>query len=359
VKKFGVQVMTDDRATVPTDWPWGKNWIQLYQLPEPFRSYFVQVQEFVENLLSGTNVWQPPSFFSEISWGMTGDVGLNSEAKATLTGKYAIALDAGAPIQLWDTFCRLLANPSVLSDIGEAPREPFVPQALMKFHPVWDPRRAEAIRAGSTKQAPLGNELRVDCLGFLIHKSLQFMYLHELAHILEGHVDYLAFQLANSVDELRGLEYRADARAAILALFLESLRGKPKDDDHLVLKEQFRLWGFAICTWFLLVEAFDQAASSGGTPFSSRYPVASVRSFLVNGTVAGSPPTYNNTFKRDKVLAAVTRGFEEAHKAWEDMGWGTYQYPTMADVNQAMTEISIWKGRLKPIAQDVGPGYPV
>jgi hypothetical protein len=352
--------MTGNRAAFPADWPWKDNWISIDQLREgppvavEAAFYFIKVQKFIENLLGGTEDWEPPPFFSEILWGLTGSGVLNSEARITSTGKYAIALDAIAPIQLMDTFYRLLANPSVLCDIGDAPREPFVPQALLKYPPIIkgaqskDQSDVVAIRAGSTKAPPMGNQRRVNCVSFLTYNSLQFMYMHELAHIVEGHTGYIDAHFLNSPDEKRGLEYRADAIAATTYLTLpESLRGKPRDGDPLIKKEQFRLWGFAICTWFLLLESFkDQAVSSEG------YPMASVRSLLVNGAIGGGPPTYNE-FTRDEVLAAVTRGFREAHKAWEDMGWGVSQSPTEVDRDQAMEDIFAWgEGRLKPFAQE-------
>ncbi len=328
--------MMSTNAKQPPGWPWENNWLELASVPEPFRTFLQQVQEFAESLILGTPVWDPPPKLAQSIYGMTADFELYSEAKRTSLGSYAIAMDGGAPIQLWDTFQRMLSNPEVLPDIGEAPQDYFGKPALMLFGPITFAEGVKALKEGDENQPPLGDAERTSVLKLLIHRSLQFMYLHEVCHIFEGHCDYLKTSFTVPKRIRRAFEHIADAKATGFALLFESLASRVQGTQFPRLKtDGYRLWGFSIATWYHLVEAVEDQAGVGT---ERSYPRATLRSVIANASPLGGPVDYvTNT--RQEVFAQISRGFNEAHDAWAAMGWGKRTELTDDEVNQAFAEI--------------------
>src|SRR6185369_1618010 len=116
--------------------------------------------------------------------------------------------------------------------------------------------------------------------------SLVFLFLHELAHVRLGHIEYRTAEAARlgslSSATYTSLEYMADADAMILGALVVNAayatRTRRDKDDKPVAKLQLgelRLYGFAIALVFLLGECFDAASTA-----HFAHPPAAARSLL-------------------------------------------------------------------------------
>jgi len=154
------------------------------------------------------------------------------------------ALYHSYPLCLMEYFGILLSNPHVLSFIGDASQEsgkPFYSNGNPAGFQHWARETKLAFWATLTGEYFPTDPARQSTAFYLMHIALRFLWFHELAHILDGHLEYVMSKLKlsevclHSSDgierfhkdaELRGLELIADVVACQLLL-----RGLFKHDD--------------------------------------------------------------------------------------------------------------------------------
>jgi hypothetical protein len=292
------QLHSDERA--PRGWPW-KNigWIDIARIeqeldPEGGEFYHLlaeimrSVLEELYGLLKHHN-WgtaKPSKENVYLAYAYSDTSQLNAYTKRARSGRHIVAIDFTTLLQLQDTYRRLLSNPTVLPDIGVV-MHPYTPPALLKFQPTED-GVTRALTAGSTTIKPNeGDAERSACLFKLVRYATTFLFLHELGHIRGCHWDYLHEAWGTDVVTRQMLEYLADIDAMLYALPL--ILATPVDDAYYKFPLlTVRLWGFATCILFHLIESF----ASEDSVTASQYPPASRRSLVVNGALRGYPEKY-------------------------------------------------------------------
>jgi len=143
--------------------------------------------------------------------------------------------------------------------------------------------------------------------------------------------------LEDNLDDLSAFEHLADCYATIWAIKFECVARATQGDEFSRLRtDGFRLWGFAVCTLFHLFEAFEEAPQTGA---ERSHPRAALRSILVNAAISGGPSTYGD-IPASHILGEISRGFDEAHTAWSDVGWGPRAEISSSEVDLALTDVS-------------------
>ncbi len=209
--------------------------------------------------------------------------GLLNAAAAEKGGQAFVGINWGTVVILGDLFCRMLAHPEVLKRIGNPAAEVLDEACLYGI--TYDGNDLQKRRWGEA--GPTGKQvwaatpkdpLRLHCSELLRLLALDYIFVHELAHIGYGHTAYLAGKKCPLLLELnspnqsadlqltrQSLEMNADAFAISLSLnvFLGNrahLMKKVPGIEPLVQEEKTAvfLWGFAVSSFFYMFSpAFD------------------------------------------------------------------------------------------------------
>lgn len=156
-------------------------WPRLYQ------TYSEQIQSFVPA--------QPDGSIKRAAFCLLHDFSLNAVTNLAQQTA-AIGITVGAPVLLHDLFCGLLSHPGVLKDIGDARGEQQrferfeIPQSIAPFIPLDEPGYVVAPRF-----MPLGRARRAYA-ELMTHIALDFLFLHEVCHLLAGHLPYRRARLS-------------------------------------------------------------------------------------------------------------------------------------------------------------------
>ena len=289
---------------------------------------------FMKWYLHGEDDFPRFPVFRCIVSGITFRLAIGAGASANHHGRgYAIAIDAGTGLQVYNAVVSLLSHPDTLRSHRTVPGRPLAGRlalqlltsegAILKF----GPQRGQAIPPNDPK---LLNGFKAICT--FAH---YFLFLHELAHVIGGHVERGA-ELVRESHSLRPsqrqefmethrfpLEFLADAYSVSLATNLvntlvagvrtPSDRSARSDVlDHLVY------WGFAVAVVFLLFETLSVTGAE------KTYPTASERAFYSRyfalAKSDGVPLGFSHVPTAEG-FAAISRGYEEALTAWDALGW--------------------------------------
>lgn len=151
------------------------------------QTYAEQIQGFVPAQLDGS--------IKQADFCLLHDFSLNAVTNLAHQTA-AIGITVGAPVFLHDLFCGLLSHPGVLKDIGAAHEEQQrfksfeIPQSIDPFKPLHDPEYVVAPRF-----MPLGKARRAYA-ELMTHIALDFLFLHEVCHLLAGHLPYRRAKLS-------------------------------------------------------------------------------------------------------------------------------------------------------------------
>ena len=129
---------------------------------------------------SGTQIPSVPIIF-DLLWNQ--EVGAWAYPKHQ--GSYSIGMSTGTVFVLRSLFYRLLSDPNVLPGVGRGVPATIAPTA-------WPDALTDATNlpgGGMTAIAPADSE-RVKYADFLLDQAIEFILHHEVAHIVNGHVDY-------------------------------------------------------------------------------------------------------------------------------------------------------------------------
>ena len=209
---------------------------------------------------------------------------LNPTLGAVVTkfeGEYYIGVHVGTEIILMNLFGRMLSSPSILSQFGDASLETGAKQL---FNPHTSSMDQLFIQSDSTEDvameeaSPVGTE-RKSLVRLLTIIALSYLILHENAHIVNGHLDYLMksqdlvcfdesddfIQTGETLLESQVLEYDADCYASVK---ITELMGQfLKEPQHFMInpklfvqehKQMLYLMGFACYSMFRLFGASNK-----------------------------------------------------------------------------------------------------
>jgi hypothetical protein len=308
--------------------------------------FLLDLDGFMKWYLHGDDDFPRFPVFRCIVSGITFRLAIGSAASANNHGRgYAIAIDSGTGLQVYNAVVRLLAHPDTLRSHRSVPGRPLAGRlalplltsegAILKF----GPEGSDAIPPNDPK---LLNGFKAICT-----YAHYFLFLHELAHVFDGHVERGA-EIVREGQLLRPsqrqefmeahrfpLEFLADAYSVSLATNLLStlVAGRRPPSDRSAQSEvldHLAYWGFAVAVVFLLFETLS-------VPGAGTYPAASERAFYSrNFALAKSDgvPLGFTHVPAAEGFAAISRGYEEAFNAWDALGW--YRKNTLPTDSQAL-----------------------
>lgn len=214
-------------------------------------------------------------------------------ACATTDGGFnLIAFNVGAPVAFLKLYETLLSNPHILPDVGDPSKDPAW-QADLSTTDLQDgdanifPAGVDRITSDPTRAAFIHH-----CTQF----AMDFIYWHEVFHVLCGHVGYCARRSGQAVGlpELEGrpdmsaatsqaLELEADLNAAAVtggAWLREALSpGVPFRDGQ----EALRTWAFSLAIVFLV---FDQSGAQVRDYRQATHPHPAIRAGIALNSLA-------------------------------------------------------------------------
>ncbi|MCW6511468.1 hypothetical protein [Lichenifustis flavocetrariae] len=304
-------------------------------------SNWVGLSRFMEQHLHGTDDMARLTLYGCISAGLKMKLQLGSHAAIGRDGKgYAIAVDPGTTIQLNYVLTRLCAHPDALAKFRSKPG------SLARFRGKLGPRltgslslprlmngRVELLFGGSPEAPSLPPDPKLrHHLGGIVLFTLQFMFLHELAHVTSGHVERSAQLRRESHalpraqrevflrEHLEPLEHLADSISmlhlgALINVYAAGARRQPDPTIRGDVLDWLRLAGFGLGALFLLLETFD---GEGGY-----HPTADTRAIFLRA-YATTPKTMPPGFEHvsfDEGTDALELGYRDAIAAWDALGW--------------------------------------
>jgi hypothetical protein len=192
-----------EAGTAPADWPW--SWVNPDVVPQ-LSSDDQEVQEAVrgalqllkevrdrlEQLLHGDSIPAPPLYHC-IHVGLTGYLWFGGSAGYLKhrTG-YAVAVESGSSLQILLALFRLAHHPLAFKKYRTAVCPSLTkPIALPVI--AYGPNGLERIGDGDTKALPAVSDPKLNSVLRLLHShALTFLFLHEVSHVLCGHIEFCA-----------------------------------------------------------------------------------------------------------------------------------------------------------------------
>ncbi|MDQ2772718.1 MAG: hypothetical protein M3Y54_19705 [Bacteroidota bacterium] len=239
-----------------------------------------------------------------VAFGFLNSPDLNAyAAKAPDEGNnkvYYIGLNTGCVYLLERLFYTLLANPKVFSDVGDASKE----QMQGGFDEIIFSNVENFTQNGNSLDYPLPqDEIRKVAARLLTLFALVFLSLHELTHILDGHLGLLANQRNIRLIEERRIseqqraeylfsqtiEFDADSiggcHTANFALSLFDTNDALPKEFHPLLADRGILLGFASFAVFSVFRLFSDSDSSDRPLREALYPSFQCRRKVLNLTM--------------------------------------------------------------------------
>lgn len=166
------------------------NEITTAQLPE--NHFLIHIDKRAKEVCampqSLTNPLRP---IPEINNYWSTDMRYNAVAEKQEDGRYWVGVNLGTVFILSDLFLRLLSHPNTFSHIGNA-KEEVPPEELLDYN-LHD--FTSRILMGIKYQEQLlilpKDPLRKEVAEYFIDICMQFIFQHEVAHIVNGHLDYI------------------------------------------------------------------------------------------------------------------------------------------------------------------------
>jgi len=253
-----------------------------------------------------------------------------------------VGINKGLILQLNEQFCRMLSHPLVLTGIGTSKDERISPQHREDLPEDHDELLANRRKRGR-KLLPIGPNcpLRQKVAAACFHLACNFVIIHEVVHILHGHVDYLfgskaapfmleascpqpAQFVSEAVLDYQAIELWADSIAFCVVLngFLDHT---PMTGFDARLK--LAIWTFAMYSLFRLWGLDfnpDDIASADHPPSILRLHTAITGSWL---NVTGLNPEIGKDY-----LAVVTAALSEAENGFVRTGIRPIQRQELAKI---------------------------
>jgi len=258
-------------------------------------------------------------------------------------GQYFIGFNSGTVVMLQLILCRMLADPKVLTHIGDANVEATDVPLLTPLIP----NAQNMVEAGATVPRAK-NESRWVYSRYLFDNAVHFLLGHEIAHIALGHVDYLASKTGSSFHaevgwnqsddvglmEKQALEIDADFRSVNscigsvrLTLMAYEDAIPPWSSSPTSAEQLLFDWAFAMNTLFRM---FGDIRFAGSDLTAAAYPPFAIRRELAMRWALNGVKSYWDPALRDITLEAFHRAVRETEMAFkvitgEDISVGPWE----------------------------------
>ncbi len=233
-----------------------------------------------------------------------------------------IGVFAGVPARIFDAFFTLLSSDMVLPEIGNS-RVETMPMETLQL------RMATLFSGGVNSKEQLPNDpIRRAIAGFLGVNVLSFLFAHELAHIIRGHLAYLEHKMGLQIysewgmssdaglrnEDMQAIEFGADSHAATAAWTIWSSLIDYAGKDTRILKQHPGLWVFSLGVMFRMFERFGSTALT--------HPLPGTRFVLTTYLSAGMTSSLVHEL-RDLVPESFMKMAKHSVDLWEHLGLGT------------------------------------
>jgi hypothetical protein len=301
----------------PESWPF-ESWLDLDRVEShPTTAQMGAVYRYIHHEMMERFfrfVWPRSPYNKKIVCGFTAELAFGAQASITKPPtKFAVCVHGLTWPQCFSTLERLFASAQTFPDYGveSLERKPRR-YALALFRPSGP---TFSFEGEDTGPPPLTDEIRRRCLYRTLIYIVTFVILHEIAHVICGHLAHLEISGRRADgdrrEELLAVEHAADAWALTNGLSLVSLQTDQAPADA------FHIFGFAVAVFCLLLEQIYPEADAGDL---QTHPRAAHRLFFCKAVSQGflSPNSETGPKVRQDVLA----GMEHAEVAWRAMAWG-------------------------------------
>ncbi|MET4348986.1 hypothetical protein ABIC08_008464 [Bradyrhizobium sp. RT9b] len=316
----------------PRGWPW--SWIdptqysRLPEMPEGLAAaskLLGDVAPIMKTLLKRDEKVFPICKY--VSPGLT-NYGWFGGSAGYLTDRtgYAVAVEASSSLQILFVLFRLMAEPSSFTSLKSV-RQPKLKRPIgLPLLPKGGGPELRWIGNENIEAPALAEDSKLMGHLRLLHShALTYLFLHEIAHVIEGHIEFCRETKLKAArmrrqeheeflgKELRPLEFLADQRGLYLAA-LHILRGlwanpsiKRKKEAAI---EHLTLFGIATGIVSLVFERFSGDYS---------HPPASHRALYLRVGVHINLPAFD--LSDVEIRSALNEGMQQASDAWDLLGW--------------------------------------
>lgn len=275
---------------------------------------YVEFSNFIEYFrrrcwfgLNRLNVLLPPNALQSTYFDFIANRNLNAIASSSMSYDL-VGLYSGSILNLAVLFFILLSHPEVLPELGDPSKETAWFDDLSDCE--WTGTLSKVFSAIRPRSDALNfpkDPARYSAAALMATIALDFLFFHEIGHLVLGHIDYLANLTGDRVfTEVRtgqfllpetshGLELQADEFAALISLgTCFGIDSSQTPQAFPSTAEAIRRWTFAVGLLFLV---FDRGDTRVAAHKDQDHPHSAVRLMNVfrrsiNGAViSGSPAT--------------------------------------------------------------------
>lgn len=190
--------------------------------------------------------------------------------------RYYIGIQKGSLKILVNIFFRMLSNPSIFSKLGKSHDENEIERVVLAQIANYEIFVDSEIKTEFPKDIK-----RAKVAIKMVGSAMRQLFLHELAHLLRGHYQWL--YIKNNITKCEPLFYQAmemDADRFGIILVLNQFKLEDEKailpNNHYALEEQLFIWAFALATMLNLVPNLERAEDfikKNTPPIASRYGI--------------------------------------------------------------------------------------
>jgi hypothetical protein len=289
-----------------------------------FGQLVAQTEETLKAVLQNTRRFSPVANY--ITMGLTsyGWFGGSAGSMKERAG-YAVAVESGSSLQILFALLRLAREPSTFAAFKSVQQPPI--EKAFGLPVVTKNMSFAAVGNANTSSPTLRPDRKLyGCIRLLHSHALTYLFLHEIAHVLQGHIEFCwrakhkALQIPRVereeflCNELRPLEFLADRGALNIGILL--ILGGIASDTQIqnrldAAREHLTLWEIAVGVVSLLYEHF----SSEGDP----HPPATHRTLFIQAAVHAQFSGFQ--LAPAEMQKAINAGIEEVTRGWDALGW--------------------------------------
>jgi hypothetical protein len=289
-----------------------------------FGKMLAEAEQVLTNVLHNARRFSPVANY--ITTGLTdygwfgGSAGYMKERAG-----YAVGVESGSSLQVLFVLFRLAREPSTFTAFKSVQQPPI--KKALGLPVVIKNVSIGAVGNANTKSPNLRSDPKLyGCLQLLHSHALTYLFLHEIAHVLQGHIEFCreakhkALQMPPAEreeylhKELRPLEFLADRGALNMGTFLilNAIGGDSQiQNKRETALEHLTLWGIAAGVVSLLYEHFSSP--------SDPHPPAVHRALFIRAASHIDIPDF--WLSADEIQKAINAGVDEATHGWDALGW--------------------------------------
>ncbi|HEY9048287.1 MAG TPA: hypothetical protein VIN08_20410 [Ohtaekwangia sp.] len=293
-------------------------------------------------------------------------------------GNYFIGINLGSYFLIYDMFMKMLASKSVWPKIGNNQLETDHKKILKAYINIYD---KITFRFDNQDIAIPQDKLRLEFAILCTNHAFDFLIYHEIAHILRGHVGYLASLIENNFywrefdnlsqrsklpsDVSQTLEMDADSFATNRSLNIIASNLKDTKQVNEIFRFAFKDWSTILPIWVFSIYSlfrlfgYRQYAVEDAKKLS--HPPSSIRMALIAGNIV----TLFELKYGKELIPSVVKDIIESTKAAEDAfseitfqeaNWDIYRNSYTKESTDYIFSITDNWNKVRPVLEEYALG---